>query len=219
MAKKRNPLELGYKWIQIIELVPAEWNYKKDDEFKAEKLKNNIERNGQIENIIVRQLPNGLYEIVNGNHRFDVLKELGIKKVMCYDLGDISVHDAKRIAIETNETRFDTDMFLLSDRINEIRSIYDMTDLISTFPFTKQELDNLINLNELAPEVDFDDLDAYSDPNAKMKTIQVVVNSDVYKMWHDWQDKCNELMGYDSPAKCIEFALQEALNIPDESLK
>jgi ParB-like chromosome segregation protein Spo0J len=54
-------------------LVPADWNYKTDDEYRQEKLKNNIKRNGQVENIIVRLLSTGFYEIVNGNHRYQAL--------------------------------------------------------------------------------------------------------------------------------------------------
>ena len=55
-------------------LDPAPWNYKGDDEEKAAKLLAQIERNGQLENIIVREMPKGRLEVVNGNHRLPVFR-------------------------------------------------------------------------------------------------------------------------------------------------
>ncbi|GAB1371190.1 hypothetical protein MASR1M45_12520 [Candidatus Kapaibacterium sp.] len=52
-------------------LIKASWNYKEEDEFTTNKLVNNMKKNGQIENIHVRKLQTGYYEVVNGNHRLD----------------------------------------------------------------------------------------------------------------------------------------------------
>lgn len=59
-----------YKVIEIPvnKLKKADWNYKKDDEILLNKLINNIKKNGQIENLIVRELPDGYFEVINGNH-------------------------------------------------------------------------------------------------------------------------------------------------------
>jgi len=77
----------NYIEIPIDQLIKADWNYKKEHETTKEKLKENIKRNGQIENIIVRRLDSGFYEVVNGNHRFDAIKDLEIETAICYDLG------------------------------------------------------------------------------------------------------------------------------------
>lgn len=132
--------------IPINQLVKADWNYKKDDENKKEKLKNNIKRNGQIENIIVRRLDSGFYEVVNGNHRFDALKDLGIETAVCYDLGKINQQQAIRIAIETNETRFESDHLLLAERIQEIIEEFNIDDLLETMPYSEHELNNYSEL-------------------------------------------------------------------------
>ena len=134
------------KWTQIpIEkLVPADWNYKEDNDALTEKLKNNIKRNGQLENILVRKLDTGFYEVVNGNHRLPVFKELGIEKPVCFDLGTITDAHAKRIAIETNETRFETDSTSLAKLIGEISEVeFDLKDLATTFPFDEKDLENM----------------------------------------------------------------------------
>ena len=67
--------KMGFIEIPTDKLVKADWNYKTEDQEKQEKLKENIKRNGQIENIIIRELETGFFEVVNGNHRLSVLKD------------------------------------------------------------------------------------------------------------------------------------------------
>lgn len=136
--------------IETSKLVKADWNYKEDNEKLLEKLKSNIKRNGQIENIIIRELDTGFFEVVNGNHRFEALKQLGIEKIIAYNLGKITLSQAQRIAIETNETRFETDRIKLGETLKEISSDFLLDDLEKTMPFNEEELKNLVEL------VDFD---------------------------------------------------------------
>lgn len=162
-------MEVSYKLrfveIPIEKLVKANWNYKNDDVELKEKLKANIKRNGQIENLIVRELETGFFEIVNGNHRYDALFELKTKSVMCYNLGSISLQQAQRIAIETNETRFTSDTDKLSALLNEINIEFEYEDLLSTLPYDADEFKELleggsdIDLNFVATEDDFEEAD------------------------------------------------------------
>ena len=99
-------MKKGWTDIQISKLVKANWNYKEENEKQTDKLLNNFKRNGQIENILIRELDTGFYEVVNGNHRLDVMKILKLKKAHAYNFGKISLAEAQRIAIETNETKF-----------------------------------------------------------------------------------------------------------------
>jgi ParB-like chromosome segregation protein Spo0J len=55
-------MNTGFCELNISQLVKADWNYKVDNEALAEKLANNIKRNGQIENIIVRELDKEEYK-------------------------------------------------------------------------------------------------------------------------------------------------------------
>ncbi len=129
-------------WVQIPldKLVKAEWNYKEEDEFLSERLKENIKRNGQIENIIIRELDTGYYEVVNGNHRYDVMKDLGHKEIIAYNLGKINEESAIRKAIETNETKFTVNQITYSKLLKQLNEMYPIEDLAKTIPISEEEI-------------------------------------------------------------------------------
>lgn len=141
-------MDKGFCELNISQLVKADWNYKEDNRELAEKLANNIKRNGQIENIIVRELDTGFFEVVNGNHRLDVMAEIGLDNVYCYNLGEISLANAQRIAIETNETKFRSSVDKLETILLEINEEFDLEDMIATMPFDKAYIESLINRSE-----------------------------------------------------------------------
>lgn len=139
---------INYKIIPIDLLVKADWNYKVDDEATGEKLRNNLKRIGQTENVHVRLLKTGFFEVVNGNHRLDELRTIGIKNVICYDHGTISLAEAKRIAIETNETKFDADDERLKQTITDILDEFGYDNVIDTLPYDEDALNEILSVME-----------------------------------------------------------------------
>lgn len=150
----------GFTVVDFKFLIKADWNYKKDDKEKAVVLKNNIRRSGQAENIIVREVKNGRLEVVNGNHRYDVFKELEFAQVYVFNMGKVSQPAAERLAVETNETRFETDMVRFAELIKRISLEYPIDELANTLPLTKTEM------TELIASIDFD-WEAYQNQTEK----------------------------------------------------
>jgi len=142
-------MDKGWGKIALDKLVLAEWNYKTDDEALQEKLQNNLKRNGQVENIIVRELDTGYFEVVNGNHRLKAFKTLNWEEVMVFNLGQVSDSAARRLAIETNETKFKSDPLQLADLLKEISQ--SEPDFIDTAPYSQAELDQFLALGSFDP--------------------------------------------------------------------
>lgn len=142
-----------YIEVPLTKLVLAEWNYKEFDDQDAvemmEDLKNNLKKNDQIENLIVRQgTKKGFFEVVNGNHRLIALQEIKKKTAICYNLGKITQEDAERIAVETNETRFEKDQIKFAETISKLTKKFDIEELVSTLPLNREEVDSYAKLLE-----------------------------------------------------------------------
>lgn len=140
----------NFKVIQIEKIVLADWNYKETDSQEAlslmETLKANLKRNGQVENIQVRLLETGYYEVINGNHRVMAFQQMEISEIICYDWGQISLSQAKRIAIETNETKFKADNIKLAETFMEISKDFQLDELAETMPYSTQDMENMSKL-------------------------------------------------------------------------
>jgi len=135
-----------FKKLQVSQLRKAKWNYKTEDKRLLRSLVENIRRNGQIENLIVRDVGKDEYEVVNGNHRLDALLEIGEKEVTCFNLGTISESEAKRVAVETNETKFEADPVMLATLMAELAGEYGSDDLAKTMPYSPADISRLVQL-------------------------------------------------------------------------
>ena len=170
-----------YKLVELSKLLPAPWNYKKDEPEKIEKLTNNIKRIGQVENLIVRELETGFYEVVNGNHRLEVFKILQTEKAICFDLGKISQAEAQRIAIETNETKFAVDNIKLAQNIKDIRQLFSVEDLVGTMPYTAEQIDNYGKLLDFDfNQFEGDDDEEKKSKNADMQELNLLIPTRIY---------------------------------------
>jgi hypothetical protein len=206
-----------YRELPIELLIEADWNYKEQDAGLSRKLVENIRRNGQLENIIVRQLVTGFFEVVNGNHRLAAFRELGFEKVIVYDCGTISLVEAQRIAIETNETRFATDQFKLAERMAELEQRFGAKELAETMPYTLDQVEGFKRL------VDFD-WDGFEQQQSdrssgedKSKTLKIAVSDATYELWNQWLETVTSL-GATDRVQAFEWAVIAALNVPYQSI-
>lgn len=175
--------------IALDKLEKAQWNYKENDEDLSEKLKENIKRNGQLENLVVREIEGGKYEIVNGNHRLDVLKALNLKKAYCFNLGNIKVNQAKRIAIELNETRFKTNDATFAAIIKELSTDFDLSEMASTMPFEAFELEAFCKLTDPDWMKTLERTPAEATEDGDGVTLSIKLTADEAADWSELKDK------------------------------
>ena len=232
MSEKKQATNFNnYQEVKLKNVIKAEWNYKTDDDARLQVLINNIKENGQLENIIVRELGDGRYECVNGNHRLEAFKALNYEKVLVYNLGTIPLRKAKKIAVQTNETKFDANSLKLAEIITDISEEFTLQEMVNTMPYTVEDINNF----KAVVDFDFGDLgpteppkdDTQTKPKTKpaltdeidpIKTVLLRVEESVYLLWREWVNKVNNRLGYESENKAFEIAIVEALNLPDDHL-
>ena len=171
MGKER--YQMGWVDVNTSDLVKADWNYKEENAEQTLKLVENFKRNGQVENIQIRELEDGRYEVVNGNHRLDVMKSIEMKKCHAYNYGEISKAEAQRIAIETNETRFATNAIKLGETLEEISGTFSIDEMAKTMPFKEEEISNMIETLNF----DWEQFDATDDDAIDLEAEDVFDNT------------------------------------------
>ena len=145
MGKKGDNMEI----IAINKIKTNQYHCKNRAAEVSNKLRASLIKTGQIKNIIVRKLSDGTYEVVKGNTILEMMKEEGFTEVWCFDLGEISLHQAWLIYLQTisvNEYNF----VAVSELVNQLLSIIDISEIEKVTAFNIAELveiKNIMNFN------------------------------------------------------------------------
>jgi hypothetical protein len=114
---------LDVRMLDIRELMPALWNANTVSRETLARIRNSVREFGIVENSVVRPHPEfeGKYEVLSGNHRLKVYKQLRVKEVPCHVL---SVDDsmARVLAQTLNRTRGADDPQKLAALMDEIHA-------------------------------------------------------------------------------------------------
>lgn len=102
IANKYNNDSNDEKGISMDKLIPYKNNFYGLREI--DELAESIKSQGLLQNLVVRDLNNGYYEILAGHRRHAALKKLGEEKAKCLVLKDVSDKEADIIMIVTNST-------------------------------------------------------------------------------------------------------------------
>lgn len=138
-AKVVPTFEMDVEYANPHDLRPNPWNPNAVDPVNQEKLQNSIQRDGIKRPIVVRQLENGDYQIIGGQHRTEAAIELGMKQVPIINRGKISDAEAKKETLLDNY-RYGSDNL---DRLSALLSdpeIGDAASLLDTMPIDEEEL-------------------------------------------------------------------------------
>lgn len=139
--------------IPVDKIVPNQWNPNRQSETVARAHRESIEHFGFLEPVLVRPHPerHGFYEIVNGEHRWNQMRDAGEFDIPAI-VRDLNDDQVKKLTIVLNETTGDPDQLLLAELLTDLSSL---DDFKVALPYTDRELEKLLAFGAPdAPPVD-----------------------------------------------------------------
>jgi ParB-like chromosome segregation protein Spo0J len=118
-------------------VIPNRWNPNRVDAFNQMKLETSIERLGLFKPVIVRELEDGMFEILGGEHRYHYLRERNME-VPILNLGRVGDDKAKEIGLVDNTNYGDDDPTALKELLESIE--ISEHELLSFIPMKDEDL-------------------------------------------------------------------------------
>lgn len=138
-AKPVVTVDMAVEYVDPRQLKPNPWNPNNVDPINQDKLQNSIKLTGIKRPIVVRQLEDGSYQIIGGQHRTAAAITLGLTQVPIINRGPISDSEAKRETLIDN-FRYGTDNI---DRMAQLLNDPDIgsaEELVASMPIDEEEL-------------------------------------------------------------------------------
>lgn len=137
------------------------WNPNRMDDFMRDKLRQMIAAQGFTKPVIVRECGER-YEIIDGEHRWNIAKELGFSKVPVVNLGAVDDVEARLMTIQLNETHGESQT---EDLVRVVSDIERAGGDLALLPFDRDDIASM--LSAMGDDVDCDewdvDVDGYYD--------------------------------------------------------
>lgn len=162
---------------KLAELKPAEYNPRKaltPEDAEWQKIKNSIETFGYVDPIIV----NHDGTIIGGHQRYNVLVALGYEEAECNVL-NLSKEDEKALNIAMNKISGEWDDLKLKDLLLEL----DLGDYdISLTGFDNDDLQNLVELCDVEPEITEDEYDTEAAYEETVASGSAIKQGDIFQL-------------------------------------
>ncbi len=141
------------KYLTITELRgdlldPNPWNPNRMTPEIRRKLRLNLQRDGFVSPLLVRKL-DGRYQIVNGEHRWMIAKELGYQTVPCVVLDQLDDRRARILTVNLNELGGDPVPSLLAKLLHELEEQIPLAELAAVLPYDEAEIRDTLELLKL----------------------------------------------------------------------
>jgi ParB/RepB/Spo0J family partition protein len=134
--------------LPVDRLRPNPWNPNRVPPEMFAKLRAYIEREGLVEPLVVRPAEAGHYEILGGEHRWRVARELGYEAVPCAVV-EMDDRRAKILSVNLNELKGQSLPHLLAELVHDLSRDLSIDDLASQLPYDVPELEDLQSLLQI----------------------------------------------------------------------
>jgi ParB family chromosome partitioning protein len=132
-------------------LQGAPWNSNEMDDAMLHHLRTSIKRFGLLGNLVVRPVANNCYEVLSGNQRLKILKEMVISPVPCV-IVQLNDADAGLLAQTLNHVHGADDLGLRAATIRKVLASISPEEVLSVLPDTAVGLKSLASLGKQSAE-------------------------------------------------------------------
>ena len=133
--------------LSLDQLREAEWNPNLIDEAMLERLRVSIKRYDVVQNLVVRPFGNNTYEVLSGNQRLKILRELGVEMAPCMII-DLDDAPARLLSQALNHIRGEDDLGLRADLMRKVIATIPEEDILAILPETADSLRQLASLGQ-----------------------------------------------------------------------
>ena len=152
--------------VKVSQVEPNDYNFNVMTATLLAKEKESIKRFGVVKVPLVWEPKTGHYVIIDGEHRYKVIKEAGEEKITVRNLGKIPMKDAKQLTILLNEIRGEPDFTKLTKLFGSLSEV-PVADIAKILPWSAEEVSAMIDSAGFDwTEYDFSGPEE-SDPSAK----------------------------------------------------
>jgi len=175
--------------LPIDKVRPNEYNPNRIDEKNLAKLKADIQRKGKVPPIVVRPTGQDEWEIVDGYHRWAILKELGHTRVPAV-VWEIDETEAKLKTLQLNYLRGNPIQVRLANLVHDLNRTMTLEDLEAALPYEQAELKDSLALLKLPTDIDkVVEERAEKERKAEPIFISATIYKDKEKSLHDFVEQ------------------------------
>jgi len=128
-------------------LREAHWNTNRMNEVMVSRLRESILRYGLVENLVTRALGEHTYEVIGGNWRLKVLRDLGFTDAPCFILSLDDVQ-ARLLAQALNRIEGEDDLGLRAELLRSVLQAMPEAEVLAILPDTAESLRALASLGQ-----------------------------------------------------------------------
>ena len=133
--------------IPLSKLIEAPWNPNRLDPGMLARLKESISRFSLVQNLVVRPLGDGSYEVLSGNQRLQVLRDHECQRAPCVVV-ELDDARARLLAQTLNRVHGEDDLGLRAAAIQRVLEELGSEEVLSLLPESAESLGSLASLGQ-----------------------------------------------------------------------
>lgn len=151
------------------------WNPNEMSEERFNQLKKDMKEKGYLQFILARESPkeNGMYEIVDGEHRWKAAKEVGVDSLKTIVAEIPDDNEARKTTLNMNDIKGTDNPVALAEVLDSLTEEESAEELEQDLVMSRQEIEQHEMLLDLPDEQDIEEIDEQIDDEDTEDVIEV----------------------------------------------